>query len=369
MFFRSFPLFTILGFRVRLDFGWLLLALLIVTTTAQDVTGPPLSLGPAGAVMLGLFFAFGLLMSIVLHELSHSLVARSHGIQIRGITLFLLGGVAEMEGEPERPGTEFLIAIVGPLSSLVIAGAFFAGAWGSDAAGAPPGAAALLGLLGWMNVRLAIFNMVPGFPLDGGRVLRAALWKLKGDVMWATKISARLGQGFGGLLIGLAILFLAWGNPGAILLGLIGWFLIKAAPMPYRDLLLRSRLATSTIARFVDARPVVVPHDLPVDELLRRTRSLSEDEVLPVVEEGRIVGLVPLAAARLLPEGERALRLAGDLAIRLAGDAVVTTSTTAAEAVSRMQRLRIPALLVVDAAQLIGIVRWNDLLRLANGAA
>lgn len=368
MFFRTFPLFTLLGFRVRLDVGWLLLATLVVITRAQVFTEPPFELEAPGAVALGLFFAFGLLMSIVLHELSHSLVARRHGIQIRGITLFMLGGVSEMEEEPQRPWSEFLIAIVGPLSSVLIAALLGGIAWGADALGVPAALVALGWELALLNGMLAVFNLLPAFPLDGGRVLRSVLWGAKGDAIWASNVAGRIGQGFGLLMLVGGLALVVTGAFGFITMALIGWFIWKAAPMPHRVLVMRKKLETASIAPFVDVAPVVVPADLPISALLSRVTGRDE-ETLPVSDNGRIVGLVLLGAARAVPEESQDYRSVGDIARELPARAVVSVSTSADEALRRMQELQVPTLLVVDAARLVGIVRWHDLLRFAEARA
>lgn len=363
MFFKSFPLFTILGFKVRLDVSWLLLATLVVVMRAQVFTAPPFELEAPSAVSLGIVFALGLLMSIVLHELAHSLVARRFGIQIRGITLFILGGVSEMEEEPATPWSEFLIAIVGPITSLLIAvPCWLIATTGQDVL--PEALVALAFELMLLNLVVAVFNMLPAFPLDGGRVLRSILWALKGDVIWASRVAGVSGQGFGLLMIvgGVALVFS--GRVGMIMFVLIGWFIYRAAPMPHRMLVMRKKLSAATIAPFVDVEPRVVPADLSVADLLET--AVSGDEALPVISEGRIVAMVELRAAEKVPEDQRPWRHVMDIATKLSAKAVVSAGTSAEEALRRMQELQLPALLVVDATRLIGIVRWRDLLKFAE---
>jgi Zn-dependent protease len=366
VFFRSFPLFTILGFRVRLDVGWLLLALLVVTSTAQSFARAPFELSLPGAVATGIAFAAGLLISIVLHELSHSLVARRHGIAIRGITLFMLGGVSEMEEEPRKPWDEFFIAIVGPASSALIALACALAGKAAALAGAGASVVALISLLTQMNVGLALFNLVPAFPLDGGRVLRSVLWGARGDVTWASLVAGRLGQAFGILMIAGGLALVPFAGISALMYSLVGWFLFRVALMPYRGLVVRKRMESSTIAALVDVRPTVVPAAMSIGDLVARTGGLAADDHVPVIEDGRITGLIALARARALAPREQALRQAADLAAPLPGNAVVGLATSADEAMRRMHQLQLPLLLVVDASRLVGLVRWSDLLAFAE---
>lgn len=196
MFGNNFTLFEFLGFRVRANVSWLFLAILVTWSLAAGFfpsAYPGLNKATYWALavtgMIGLFF------SLLFHEFSHSVVARARGLPMKGITLFLFGGVAEMEMEPPSAKTEFLMAIAGPISSVVLAVVFYGIALGMEAQGLPNHMAGVPRYLGFINLLLAAFNMVPGFPLDGGRVLRAALWHWKGDLRWATRWASRLGSG------------------------------------------------------------------------------------------------------------------------------------------------------------------------------
>ncbi|MCK5276199.1 MAG: site-2 protease family protein, partial [Alphaproteobacteria bacterium] len=213
MFGRGIPLFRILGFQVKLDASWLILAVLVTWSLAagyfparyEGLSGPTyLWMGVAGAL--------GLFASIVFHELSHSLVARRYGMQIRGITLFIFGGVAEMEDEPPTAKAEFLMAIAGPIASAVLSVSFnILGDFGVRMGMAAP-VPAVLGYLSFINMLLAAFNLVPAFPLDGGRMLRAVLWGWKGDLRWATRIAANAGASFGFALIAFGLFNIITGN-------------------------------------------------------------------------------------------------------------------------------------------------------------
>src|SRR6185312_4915911 len=202
MFGKSINLFRLFGFQVQADLSWLILAFLITWSLATGYFPDQyLQLSMTQYWGMGVLGAIGLFGSLIFHELSHSLVARRFGIPMKGITLFIFGGVAHMEDEPPNPKSEFFMAIVGPLSSLVLAALLYGAMQGGRAVGWPEPASGIVGYLSFINVLLAMFNMVPAFPLDGGRVFRSALWAWTGDIRWATRLAARFGSGFGIVLI------------------------------------------------------------------------------------------------------------------------------------------------------------------------
>jgi Zn-dependent protease len=205
MFGRSLFLFKLAGFPVRIDASWLIFAFLITSSLAHGyfpAIYPGLSQGAYWA--LGLAGLIGLAMSIVLHEVGHSVVARYYELPVRGITLFIFGGVAQMEGQPREPKAEFLMAIAGPIVSIVLAGLFYGALVGAVNLGADLVASLAL-YLTYLNLALAVFNMVPAFPLDGGRVLRAGLWWGMADYIRATRLAVISGYVFAALLVGLGV--------------------------------------------------------------------------------------------------------------------------------------------------------------------
>ena len=190
MFGRKIHLFTILGFDVSIDFTWLFLAVLVTWSLARGLF--PVWFGNYSTATywwMGAAGALGLFLSIVFHEFWHSIVARRFGLPMKGITLFIFGGVAEMEEEPENAKTELLMAIAGPISSVVLGVVFLLVFRLGVAVGLPEPVNGVLVYLGWLNLVLAVFNMLPAFPLDGGRVLRSILWFAKGNIRWATRVA------------------------------------------------------------------------------------------------------------------------------------------------------------------------------------
>ena len=222
---KGYRLFRIFGFDIKLNLTWLMLALLITWTLGAGLFPADYpGLSPRTYWWMGVAGAIGILFSIVFHELSHSLVARRFGLRIRGITLFIFGGVAEMEEEPASPKVEFLMAVAGPLASLLLAFIFYQF---EQLAIALDWHTAVLGVthyLVMLNIIVAIFNLVPAFPLDGGRMLRAALWQWKKDLLRATYIASQFGLGFGLVLIIMGGLSFIQGN----FIGGMWWILIGA---------------------------------------------------------------------------------------------------------------------------------------------
>ncbi|MFQ5799880.1 MAG: site-2 protease family protein, partial [Bacteroidota bacterium] len=245
MFGKRIPLFKLFGFSVCIDASWFILAIFITWSLANWLFPDHFhGLPTATYWWMGVAGASGLFASIVFHEFCHSIIARRYGLPMKGITLFIFGGVAEMADEPESPKAEFLMAIAGPISSVVLAtGLLFLYVVGKHAAWSEP-INGVLWYLWFINYVLAGFNLLPAFPLDGGRVLRSILWAIKGNLRWATRIASRLGSGFGLFLIIMGAINVFKGSvPGGIWLFLIGMFIRNASQMSYRQLLMRRSLA------------------------------------------------------------------------------------------------------------------------------
>ncbi|HUF78439.1 MAG TPA: site-2 protease family protein, partial [Thermoanaerobaculia bacterium] len=292
MFGKTIDLFSIFGFKIRLDFSWFLVAILITWSLAASYF-PASSPGfaPAAYWMMGAAGALLLFASVVAHELSHATVARRFGMEMRGITLFLFGGVAEMTDEPPSPKAEFWVAVAGPIASFALGGLLFLAA---GALALPPEVAAVIAYLAMINVVLALFNLLPAFPLDGGRILRSVLWQWKGSLRWATRVTSAIGAGFGFVLIGVGVfLLVATGDfVGGMWLAILGLFLRGAARMSYQQLLLRRVLEGESVSRFMQAEPVTVPRHISVAELVEDYVYRHHHKLYPVVDGARLVGCV-----------------------------------------------------------------------------
>jgi Zn-dependent protease/CBS domain-containing protein len=363
MFGRHITLFHLLGFEVKVDLSWVFLALLIAWSLARGffpATYPGLpaatywSMGIAGVV--------GLVVSIVLHELSHSLVARRFDVQIRGITLFIFGGVAEMDGEPGSPRVEFLMAAAGPVASFVLAGAFMVLSGLARDAGLPQSAVGVLAYLALLNTMLAVFNLVPAFPLDGGRMLRAGLWARKGDIAAATRQAARIGGGFGIAMIFLGLMNVIAGRVvSGIWWALIGMFLRAAAQGAYGQVVARGALAGSPVRRHMTADPVTVAPGLSVAELVEDRIYRSHHSLYPVVDGGRLTGCVTLDRVKGVPRERWAATRVSEIAAACSGDNTIAPDADAANALAQMGRTGQSRLMVVEDGRLIGILSLKDL--------
>jgi len=365
MFGESYSLFRVLGFEIRANVTWLFLALLVTWSLAAGFfpfVYPDLA--PFTYWMMALVGMFGLFFSLLFHELSHSVVARAHGLPVRRITLFLFGGAAEMESEPKEPRIEFWMAIAGPIASVVLGVAFYLLAVAMAAVGFPEHVAGVARYLGFINMLLAIFNMVPGFPLDGGRVLRAALWQFKGDIRWATRWATRMGQGFGLLLVALGLAnFIAGNFVGGMWWFLIGLFVQAAATASYQQLLTQQALAGRTVRRFMTADPVTVPADATVEEFVDDYLYHHNFDRFPVVRGERLVGSMGLSEVRDVPRDERNRTRVGDACEERVKENTIEADMKADEALNRMQQSRTGRLMVTEGDRLVGMLVLKDLLR------
>lgn len=317
MFPRAFRIARISGIDVRVDPSWILIALLVVwtffqrfTVTAERDVATGLAMGGAAAV---LFF-----LSVLAHELGHALEARSRGVKVNGITLFLFGGVTEMHVEAKRPFDEFALAAVGPFVSLVTGAALGLVATGVETYlpnSAQP-VAEVAGVLGWINVALAIFNLIPGAPLDGGRVLRSIVWAATKDRARSVRIAARSGQVVGGLLFGLAA-FSILSQPEALFDGLwlafIAWFLWQAAQAELRQADIDQLLKGRTVASLLTVTAPSLDAEQPLSLVVDQVALTPGFELFPVERDGELVGALSLQEIRDMHPTDRAFRLAGDV--------------------------------------------------------
>ncbi len=364
MFLHRIRLFSLFGFDVHVDASWLLLAVLIAWSLAVGVFPASVpGLPPATYWWMGIAATVGLLFSIVLHEMSHSLVARRFNMPIRGITLFIFGGVAEMESEATSPRGEFLMALAGPVASAVLGFLLFLLFNLASSANGPAAVAGVLWYLGYLNWVLAIFNLVPAFPLDGGRMLRAALWGWRGDPIWATRVAAGAGNAFGILLIVLGLFDVLRGDfVGGVWSFLIGMFLRGAADAAYQQTLAQQVLGGQPVSRFMNPQPITVPPDVSLRDLVENYVYRYHHKTFPVVRDGRLLGCISTAQLRNMDRAEWDRRTVADIMEACSADNVVTPDTDALEALTKMQRTGRSRLLIARGGQLIGILSLRDLL-------
>ena len=302
--------------------------------------------------------------SLLAHELAHSLVARRNGLQVEGITLWLLGGVSRLQGEVADPAAEVRIAGVGPLVSLILGVVFSLVAWGVHAAGVRGVLVAALAWLGGINILLAVFNVIPAAPLDGGRLLRAVLWRITGDRLKAAAWSARSGQVFGWALVVVGgYLVLVGRNYSWLWFVLLGWFLISAATAEGQQAMLQSRLRTVPVWQIMTRDPVTVPASATVAQFLTDYQRRYRYSAFPVVADGQTVGLVTVHRIGQVAPGEQGHTTLGDIACPLADVARATPDEPAADVLPRLNACSEGRALVFTGDQLTGIISPTDISR------
>jgi Zn-dependent protease len=320
-----------------------------------------------------MFFA-----SLLAHELSHSLMARRFGIRVPRITLFLFGGVAEIESEADTPQAEFAIAIAGPLMSLFLGVAFgvFAQLGMDEAARAalltdPQAALAGLGSLLtaalWLssvNFVLAIFNMIPGFPLDGGRVFRAIVWRFTGDLLLASRLASTAGRWFGWTLMAVGLWnLLAHKNLGGLWFMMIGWFLSHLATASYTQVLTQRTLRSLKVADVMRTRFDTVPAQTSVEDFVENYLLRGSQLLWPVTEGDRVLGFVTLADVANVPLAERSQRYVTDVMAGIAAAPVLDADTLASSALNPLLGAGDAPVAVLRGGQVVGLVRGSDVLR------
>jgi Zn-dependent protease/CBS domain-containing protein len=379
----GFRIGRLFGINIYVDWSWLLIFFLVTWNLATSFTqvhptwAPALTWGVAIVAAL-LFFA-----SVLAHELAHSVVAQMQDIPVRNITLFLFGGVSNIQQEPKSPRAEFLMAIVGPFTSIVLGIVFLlvAGAAG----GLPPNAAtdpsaALAGLdpittillwLGPVNILLGLFNLIPGFPLDGGRVLRSILWAATDNFRRATRWAAGVGQVVAWLLIltgiamifGVQVPFFGSGFVGGLWLAFIGWFLSSAAIQSEQQVVLHDLLEGVPASRLMRSNVPTVPPRISVAELVHRYVMGTDERAFPVMNGDRLVGLITLEDIRKVAREAWDTTSANAIMTPAEELTSVTPQTDAAEALDKLQQRDVRQLPVVSEGHLVGMVRRRDIVR------
>ncbi len=361
---KRIKIFSMFGFDVRIDWSWTIIALFLTWSLSTGLFPYQYSdLGARTYWLMGFFAAMGLFLSVIIHEFAHSLVARRVGLPIQGITLFLFGGVSEMGEEPPTPKAEFLMAIVGPLASAILAVLLFVAYRIGSAVGFSTPVVAVTQYLAVINGLLALFNLLPAFPLDGGRVLRSILWQLKSDLRWATRVSSYVGIFFAFFLIAYGFLRIAVGNLfGGMWMTLIGIFLHQAAHNSYRRLLVEKALEGESVERFMKSDPVVVSPSLSLERLVEDYIYQYQYKVFPVVESERLIGCVPVSRIKTVPREEWAHKTVGDLARPCSSENTVEPGMEAARLLSRMSETNNSRFMVVKDGRLLGMISVKDML-------
>jgi Zn-dependent protease/predicted transcriptional regulator len=362
---QTFSLGRISGIRIGVNWSVLaIVALLAYGLAAGQFPAEVPHRPEAEYVVAAVVTAVVYMGSLLAHELAHSLVARRNGIKVEDITLWLLGGVSRLEGEFPDPGAELRVAGAGPLASLLLGGLFLLVTWLVVAAGGRGVVVAALAWLGGINILLAVFNVIPAAPLDGGRLLRAVLWSITKDKLKAAIWSARSGQVFGWVLTVVGIyLVLVHRDYSWLWFVLLGWFLISAATAENQQAVLQSRLRTVAVREIMTANPVTVPASATVAQFLTDYLPWSRHSAFPVVADGQTVGLVTVHRVNQVPSDERGQTTVRDVACPLPEIARATPDESVADVLPRLNQCTEGRALVFDDGHLAGIVAPADISR------
>jgi len=380
---HAFRIGKLFGIEIRVDWSWIFIFVLLTWNLMSVFSRwhpdwPPFE--PMAIALVASVLFFG---CILLHELAHSLVARRYGLRVRSITLFLFGGVSNIEHEPPSARAEFLIAIVGPLTSILLGMGFLVAstlivaislrdantAWITYAQLGP--VETLFAWLGPVNLGIGVFNLLPAFPLDGGRVLRSILWGASGNLRVATRRVSAIGQLFGWVFIvtgiamtfGAHVIFFGTGLSGGLWLAFIGWFLQSAAAQSYRRLAIDDALAGHTVEEVMRRSGPTVPPELPLAALVHDYLIRSDEHALPVVRDGQLVGLVSLTDVRgVLPANWDATPVSQVMRPH-ESLLVATPDEPVAQAFQQLAQQDIEQLPVLDHGQLVGMLQRRDVAR------
>lgn len=360
----SFRIFKIAGISIEINLSWLIILVLLTTSLALDWYP---TVAPRYPVLtywtLGLLAALLLFASVLVHELSHSLVAKARGMPVKSITLFIFGGVSNIEREPQSPGIEFQMAFAGPLTSLIIGGVTLGAAL--LVGDASPLISATLLYVGVTNLLLAGFNLIPGFPLDGGRVLRSIIWKATGSLRTATLWAARVGQGFAYLLILLGVWRFFTGDLiGGLWFGFIGWFLLQAAQAENTQVTLEALFKGVTVSQLMSAAPAGAQGTLSVQQLVDAYVLPHGIRSIPVMRDDTFVGLITLEDVRRVPREMWPYTPVSDAMTPLARLQIARPDESLNDALPRMAGRDVNQLPVVDdMGRLVGMLSRDAIMR------
>jgi Zn-dependent protease len=349
------------GIPIGLHISWFLIfGLLTWSLSTGYLPGEYPNLGVAAYVSLGVFTSLLFFGSVLAHELGHAFLALRNSIPVRGITLFIFGGVAQIEKEPTTPGAEFRIAIAGPLVSLALAVFFFL-LWLLDQA--IPYLAAPSIWLARINLILATFNMIPGFPLDGGRVLRAIIWKVTGDVHRATRVASFTGQFVAFGFIGLGLLTIFQGNfLNGLWLAFIGWFLQNAAATSYAQSSLQRSIRGVRVEQVMQREFPRIPSLVSLQQLVNESILTGGQRAFFVTDNGHPLGVITLKDITQVPQRQWPFITTGQAMVPLARLVNVSPGTELLAALQSMDNAQIAQVPVVHQDELVGMLSREDIL-------
>lgn len=371
MFSNSVKILSLDDFEIKIDPSWFVIAALITWNLSQQYFPDVVPDASAHTyLVIALIGMLGLFISLLLHELAHSVVARRLGIEIKSITLFIFGGLAELGSEPKSARDEFLIAVAGPIMSLFLAFCFWLFTQIALLASGPDTFVAVLSYLGAINLVLALFNLVPAFPLDGGRILRAYLWHRSGNILKATQIAAQSGAVFAYFLMAMGVLALF---QGAFVSGLwyllIGGFVLVAARSAYTSKLAQTVLADKVVSDLMTLSPVTATPDMTLSEFVNQIMLRHSVSFVPVVDGDVLLGHIDqVVLSRVDRENWGSTRV-GDVFVCLDNSAIVAPDMPVSKLLDQISQTSRRKYMVVHDQKLLGIVTLADLTRYLGLAA
>jgi Zn-dependent protease/CBS domain-containing protein len=357
----SIRILRVAGIDISIHFSWLVIFGLVTWSLAQGLFPAAVpGLDQTTYWVVGAISAVLLFVSVLIHELAHSLVARARGLDARAITLFLFGGVSTLGGEAKKPSTEFLVAVVGPLSSFGIAFVVFAIAQVLDTG---PLGSTVMGYLVFINVALGFFNLIPGFPLDGGRVFRSIVWNATGNFRRATEIAVAVSKFFAYAFMLFGLFRLLNGDLiGGIWTAAIGWFLDNAASVSLAQVVFDQRIGRARVADVFTRDTTAAPAEVTVDRLIEDFLLGRNRRAVPVVQDDRVFGVVTLGDVQKVPPERRPFTRVGDL-IRDQKTVCVRPEDNLRAAVEALNSGEFEILPVVENQRLVGVLSRADIMR------
>jgi Zn-dependent protease/CBS domain-containing protein len=351
----------ILGIPLEINWGWLIVFGFLIYTLGHDILpseNPGLS--DRTYYVMAVIAALAFFGCILLHELGHALVARREGMEIEGITLWLFGGIARFAGVFASAGAELRIAAAGPLVTLALGGIFV----GIDQLSLPNAVDGVLAWLGYINLLLLVFNLIPALPLDGGRILRAVMWRLKGDYVWATVRAALAGRAFALLMIGggVALFIFQGAGIGGLWFAFIGWFLYQASTLELRQVAISDTLRGLTVRNVMTQDVVALHPEAPIGHALDSLDPSERHSAYPVIDDdAKPFGLLSMGTLAAAPRPEWENHRVRDFMLPLAHVPTIQAEVDAAEAVELLQTTELRHALVLEDGHLAGVLTLSDL--------
>ena len=364
MFKTSLKLFKIAGIEIRLDYSWFLIFAILAYYFGFSYF--PQLLPELNAGIIALITIITVLLfffSVLVHELCHSLIAKSKGIEVKRISLWIFGGMAEIEKEPDTPAKEFVMAIAGPVASFVLA-VIFGIVWFFTRNFAPVGEPAAY--LAGINIILGVFNLLPGYPLDGGRVLRSIIWKATGNLKRSTFIASITGRVFGFMLIAVGIVFVFTGNfLNGVWFALIGWFLQSAAYMSYRQLIFDTSIKGVKVKDIISEDIITVAQETTLQELVDdyfMKYRFSRFPVITNIHSKKLIGVISIHDIKAFPKDEWNVITVGEIVKSISAGEIVPEDMEVSEAIKQMTKSNSGHLVVMAGSRIKGMLTKTDVM-------